>query len=241
MTIFLYELTGADSALRFSPHCWKSRLALAHKQLNYETVPVRFTEKDKIAFSNQALLPVIQDLKNDGEVICDSWTIAEYIESQYPDSPSLFQDDRGKALAESINHWADTVLALQILPLIIMDIYRILDDKDKAYFRQTREQKMGASLEDIAQQSVEMVDGLYQELDSVRGLLSIRDYLGGQTPTYADISLMGTLLWASSVRQQPLLAEDDLVYAWYQRMHQHYYEAITTLPAQQHSLSIEKA
>ena len=241
MTIFLYELAGADSALRFSPHCWKSRLALAHKQLNYETVPVRFTEKNKIAFSNQALLPVVQDLSNDGEVICDSWTIAKYLENQYPERPSLFHDNRGKALAESINHWADTVLAVRIRPIIIMDIYRILADKDKAYFRQAREKKMGASLEEIAEQSDEMMSGLYQELDSVRGLLSIRDYLGGQTPTYADISLMGTLLWAANVRQQPLLAEDDLVYTWYQRMYQYYYEAITTLPTQAHVSSIKRA
>ena len=45
MTITLYELAGADRSLRFSPHCWKSKLALVHKRLSYKTEPVWFTEK----------------------------------------------------------------------------------------------------------------------------------------------------------------------------------------------------
>ncbi|MGL4964315.1 MAG: hypothetical protein ACRC67_24000 [Inquilinus sp.] len=46
----LYELAGADAALRFSPHCWKTRMALAHKGLEADRLPWRFTEKDAIAF-----------------------------------------------------------------------------------------------------------------------------------------------------------------------------------------------
>lgn len=49
----LYELAAADPALRFSPHCWKVRMALAHKGLEAERVPRRFTEKDAIDFSGQ--------------------------------------------------------------------------------------------------------------------------------------------------------------------------------------------
>jgi len=47
----LYELAGANpkSAL-FSPHCWKVLMALAHKGLAAERVPLRFADKDKIAF-----------------------------------------------------------------------------------------------------------------------------------------------------------------------------------------------
>ena len=34
----LYDLVGEDPACRFSPFCWRSRLALAHKGLDVETI-----------------------------------------------------------------------------------------------------------------------------------------------------------------------------------------------------------
>ena len=64
MTIELYDLAGADDRIRFSPYCWRARMALAHKGLSVETVPVRFGEKEKIEFSGQKLVPVIRDGDN---------------------------------------------------------------------------------------------------------------------------------------------------------------------------------
>ena len=52
MAITLYELVGRDD-LRFSPYCWRTRFALAHKGLEFETVPVRFADKQPIAFSGE--------------------------------------------------------------------------------------------------------------------------------------------------------------------------------------------
>jgi glutathione S-transferase len=45
MSMILYDLAGADPDLRFSPFCWRTRFALAHKGLPVETIPWRFTEK----------------------------------------------------------------------------------------------------------------------------------------------------------------------------------------------------
>ena len=47
--ILMYDLAAADSALRFSPFCWRTRFAIAHKQLALETIPWRFTDKEAIA------------------------------------------------------------------------------------------------------------------------------------------------------------------------------------------------
>jgi len=44
MAITLYDLAGAETDRRFSPFCWRTRMALAHKRLDVETVPWRFTE-----------------------------------------------------------------------------------------------------------------------------------------------------------------------------------------------------
>ena len=92
MSLTLYELCRADDR-RFSPYCWRIRMALAHKGLDPERVPVRFTEKDKIAFSGQKLVPVLVD--GDTTVV-DSFAIACYLDDAYPDRPTLF----GKALPE---------------------------------------------------------------------------------------------------------------------------------------------
>ncbi len=57
----LYDLAGADNDLRFSPNCWRIKMALEHKGLVAETVPWHFVEKDAIAFSGQKAVPVLVD------------------------------------------------------------------------------------------------------------------------------------------------------------------------------------
>ncbi len=91
MAIKLFELVEGN-ACRPSPYCWRSRMALAHKGLETEFIPVGFTEKDTLAFSGQSLVPVLVD----GETaITDSWHIACYLDEAYPDRPSLFGGDIG--------------------------------------------------------------------------------------------------------------------------------------------------
>ena len=95
MAITLYDLAGVEADRRFSPFCWRTRMALAHKGLEVETVPWRFTEKDKLPQPNGGRVPVIVD---GGQVVHDSSTIAEYLENRYPDRPSLFGGEAGRAL-----------------------------------------------------------------------------------------------------------------------------------------------
>ena len=96
MTIKLYELAGAEDNRRFSPYCWRIRFALEHKQLEFETVACRFTDKHVIAFSGQDKVPVLVD---GDEIVSDSWAIACYLEQTYPDRPSLFGGPAGQALS----------------------------------------------------------------------------------------------------------------------------------------------
>ena len=49
MPLKLFELVGTDEARPFSPFCWRTRMALAHKGLDHGSIPWRFTEKDAIA------------------------------------------------------------------------------------------------------------------------------------------------------------------------------------------------
>ena len=86
MRLRLYDLAGAEPDRRFSPYCWRIRLVLAHKELAVETIPWRFTEKDEIAHRHE-LVPVLVD---GDRWVANSWTIANYLEGTYPNSPSLF-------------------------------------------------------------------------------------------------------------------------------------------------------
>ena len=82
----LYDLAGAQPERRFSPYCWRIKLALAHKGVAFDAIPWRFTDKDVIAFSGQGRVPVLVDADR---VVFNSWTIATYLEDGYP-GPSLF-------------------------------------------------------------------------------------------------------------------------------------------------------
>jgi glutathione S-transferase len=76
----LFDLAGAADDLRFSPNCWRIKMALAHKGLAAEAVPWRFVEKDAIAASGQKTVPVLVD---DDRIVSDSWEIAKYLEITY--------------------------------------------------------------------------------------------------------------------------------------------------------------
>ena len=215
MAIRLYDLAGADEALRFSPHCWRTRMALAHKGLQVETVPWRFTEKEEIAFSKQGAVPVIVD--GDRHVV-DSWKIAQYLEETYPERPSLFGGAEGRAVTRFVNDWVNGFLLSQVLPLIITDVHGRLHEKDKAYFRESREERFGRSLEEVADDSEERLKAFRAALQPLRMTLSDQPFLGGETALYADYSVFGLFQWARCVSDTPLLATDDPVHAWRERL-----------------------
>ena len=98
MTITMYDLAGVEADRRFSPFCWRAKMALAHKGLEVETVPWRFTEKDKLPTPNDGRVPVIID---GGKVVHDSSAIADHLEERYPDRPSLFPAPRHAASLNS--------------------------------------------------------------------------------------------------------------------------------------------
>jgi glutathione S-transferase len=143
MGIILYELAGEDPSLRFSPYCWRTRLALAHKGLEVETIPWRFTEKDVIAPPVQGRVPVIVD---GGRWISDSWAIATDLELTYPDNPTLFSGMAGLALSRLYSAHADMLVGT-IFPFIALDIFANLHEKDSQYFRSSREARVGKPLE----------------------------------------------------------------------------------------------
>ena len=215
MGLHLYDLAGAQVERRFSPYCWRAKLALAHKGLAFDAVQWRFTDNDAIAFSGQGRVPVLVD---GDRIVFDSWTIANYLEDAYPDRPSLFRGDGGRAATRFINAWADTVVNGGIARLIITDIFAVLDEKDRSYFRETREKRFGATLEAVVADRDTRVAGFRQSLEPLRAVLGAQPYLGGEMPLYADYAVFGSFQWARCASPFQLLTTDDPVWAWRNRL-----------------------
>ena len=211
----LYDLAGADPDRRFSPYCWRTKLALAHKGLDVETIPWRFTEKEAIAFSGQRRVPVLID----GErTVSDSWTIASYLEETYPDRPSLFGGATGKALARFVNNWADAVVHFGMIRLVVADIHAHVAEKDRAYFRESREKRLGATLEALSADRDQRVEALRKSLEPMRLTLAAQPYLSGDAPAYADYIVLGSFQWCRCISPFRLLEASDPVAAWRSRM-----------------------
>ena len=94
MTFELYDLAGCRDDLRFSPFCWRARMALADKGAGVVTIPWHGVEKDRIAFSGQGLVPV---LVAGSAYVSGSWRIAEFLDETTPDAPRLFGGLAGAA------------------------------------------------------------------------------------------------------------------------------------------------
>ena len=211
----LFDLAGADDDLRFSPNCWRTRLALAHKGLPVETVPWRFTEKEAIAASGQGKVPVLVD----GETwLHESWLIANYLEDSYPDRPSLFGSAEGRALSRFVNQWSSEILHPAIARVVVPDIVAILHDKDRDYFRTTREAAFGRKLEALAAERDEALASLRGSLAPVRSTLAVQPYVAGAAPNYADHVVFGAFQWARVVSPIDLLTAEDPIRAWIERM-----------------------
>ncbi|MBW4090716.1 MAG: glutathione S-transferase family protein [Proteobacteria bacterium] len=209
----LYELVGADPERRFSPYCWRARMALAHKGLDAEAVPWRFTETERLAFANHDKVPVLVD---GDTAVADSWEIATYLDRTYPDRPSLFGG--AEAAIRFIAAWTDQTVNPALVRLIVSDIEPLLDPGARTYFRTSREARFGATLEQVTAGREERLPEFRRLLAPLRSTLRAQPFLGGATPDYADYAVFGSFQWARAVSPLPLLAADDPVRDWRERV-----------------------
>lgn len=215
MAIQLYDLAGAEDDRRFSPYCWRTKMALKHKGLEFEALPWRFTEKDRIEFTGSKTVPVIVD---GGRAVYDSFEIAVYLDQAYPSRPGLFEGTESRALSLFLNHWAVRTLHPPLLRAILMDLYGKLHEKDRAYFRESREKRLGGRLEDIAADQKKWLAEFRGALEPLRPGLVQNAFVAGKGPGFADYIVFGAFQWARSVSPVRLLEPDDPVFKWRERM-----------------------
>ena len=105
-----------------------------------------------------------------------------------------------------------------ILRLVITDIFAHLDQKDRAYFRETREKRLGAKLEIVTADRETNVSAFRKTLEPIRTVLAAQPYLGGEMLAYADYVVFGCFQWARCISSFPLLLKDDPVWTWRDRL-----------------------
>ena len=214
MTIILCDLAAADDRIRFSPYCWRTKMALLHKGLEFETIPWRFTDKETIAPSGSTRVPVIVD---GDKWIADSWKIALYLDETYPQRP-LMDGDAVRSLCNFVNSWCDMSLNKALRPLALLQVVAILQDRDADYFRESREAMLGMSLEDSCADLSVARTALIEVLAPAERDLSAHSFLGGGSPNYADYALFGSLKWVHSVSGGIPLASDSTIQMWFDRI-----------------------
>ena len=211
MTFELYDFAGCRDELRFSPFCWRVRMALAHKGADVVTIPWHGVEKDRIAFSGQGLVPV---LVAGATHVSDSWRIAEFLDETAPDAPRLFDSEQGKALSLFIKHWVEQKVHPLIFKTYLPDQLATLHPMDRETFRAVREKRFGTRLENLVLPREEGRAALRDALSPARSALESSAYLAGTAPAFADYILFGALQWQRVISPDEMLDPADPVSHW---------------------------
>ena len=214
MTIQLYDLTCADKRVFYSPFCWRTRMALKHKGLPFESVPWHFTDTDVLAPSGGGRVPVIVD---GDKWIKESWDIAEYLDATYPDRPVLLADAAARARAKFVESWCVSTLFPTLRPLAVPHVFEIIAEKDRAYFKESRERMLGP-MDQWSTDPEGELKAFNAALAPVEAAVAQAPFLAGETPDYADYILFGTLMWPDMVAPANPIQKDTKVRAWFERM-----------------------
>jgi glutathione S-transferase len=210
MQLELFEIVNAEG-VSFSPFVWRARCALLLKGLHWDPVFLGFTDP-RDGFDT------FPALRHDGEVVCGSWDIAEYLGERFVDRPRLFGDEQGHSLARFVTAWVDN----QVMPVVfrgmVADICASARPGDREYFRAQKELSLGDTLENTQLRQRAKPTRLKGLLEPARRLFKEQDYFGVGSPLYPDFALFGVFKWARISSGYPLLEEGDPVADWLARM-----------------------
>lgn len=214
MPIVVYELVGADRRRPFSPHCWKAVMALAHKGIDLDRVPVTFTEVPSVEGGASKTVPVIRD---GATVVSDSFAIAKYLETTYPDRPTLFGGPGGEALARFVERWSQTIVHPYLGAAALTDIHAGLAPVDQAYFRASREARYGKALEQVSAGRDTGLAAFRAALEPLRSTLAYQTFIGGHDPLFADYIVFGALQWVRITSPYRFVEVEEPIASWFER------------------------
>ena len=212
--IQLWEL-GGKGERRYSLFSWRTRMALRHKGLEFQTNPVAMSDKAAIAFSDGKTVPIIKD----GEtVVRDSWRIAEYLEDKYSDRPTLFGGAIGRGVTRTFNVWVDRAVVPAMMPVIVADVHERVAPEDEQYFRQQFEGFLKSTLEEARSRAPQAEERLKRLLEPIETALKRQPYVCGAAPAYADYILFSVAQWARIMSPRVIFDTSEALYSWRERI-----------------------
>jgi glutathione S-transferase len=142
-------------------------------------------------------VPTIYD-PNTKRAITDSQAIALYLDEQYPQGPRLFPPHtRALQLAQTAQF---APVLLQIFPMLVEDIHKIMTPYAQPYIRTTREAFLGCKIEDAAptgEKRAQALGTLKARLDEMANAIKTNGedalFFGGAEPVYADLFIAAIL------------------------------------------------
>ena len=213
MSVILYDLRGANEEVRFSPFCWAAKLGLLHKGIDFETVAIGFTNKEKHPDQDYGRMPVIKD---GDKLIKDSRQILAYLDQAYPDAP-LVRTKAEAAAADFFISWMGTYVTPNLAKLMFKRVHGVIQQEDQDYFRSTREKAFGSTLEELAA-SEEAPKNIETALATLAVPLSTNNFLGGEEPNLSDYLVASFFLWKHCVTDEVLFETPEPVSAWFERI-----------------------
>ncbi|KAF9907451.1 hypothetical protein EC991_010915 [Linnemannia zychae] len=209
MTIGLQLFEIVDGKTRqksFSPMVWRAKLALNHKNVSYETVPVTFIDIPVLIpkLCPNVKAPTVPTLKvADGEGLQDSLAIAEYAENTSPKGPSIFGTNPSeKNLHLFFDSYVSTRLHPAIQRLVYIEMYEDQDAENAAYFKSSRE-KGGKTLAELGGDRTQNLNQLKDSLGLIHtALLRSGRWITGEQPGWADFTLISAFIWFHSFAPQ---------------------------------------
>ena len=118
-----------------------------------------------------------------------------------------------------VQNWTETVLQVGLIRLVVARHPRHIGPADQAYFRRSREQRFGATLEEVVEDREARLPAFpRQPRPAAPHRRTAGFYLRQAMPAYADYIVFGAFQWARAISDFELVAADDPVHAWRGRM-----------------------
>jgi glutathione S-transferase len=158
-------------------------------------------------------LPTIND-PNTGRIVTDSWAIAEYLEMQYPNTPSLFPAGTRALQAAFVGRRTPAARKLWLLVANQVITGNVLPEKGAEHYRAGVEASLGgATLEQAVPKGADRsqaIDAFIEQLAVIdREIQANGDdalFIGGDAPCFADVHIAAFLTAA----QKTLTADSDV-------------------------------
>ncbi|KAJ3486894.1 hypothetical protein NLJ89_g11766 [Agrocybe chaxingu] len=213
MTIIFYDIPSTFPNNVWSANTWKTRYCLNYKRIPYKTEWVEYpdieplckrvgiaptSKKEDGSGRDHYTLPAIYD-PSTGAYVSDSFAIAQYLDKTYPDTPRIFPggtDGLQAAFEPAFRSNLGELWRFAILAECVG-----LNPVSEEYFRRTRKEIGGKTIEEVVpkgEEAVKVWKGVEEGLGRVDAWYQKNDgkgrYLLGETLSWGDFVVAGYLI-----------------------------------------------